>query len=113
MKTCFLWNDTSWAATGSMSAPRNETAGAGTSTLALVMGGYSVPAITAACERFTGSSWAADAALPGANKGGMSCGTLTSAGGIIFSGGRVPSPAYVNTAFQWNTVTAAETLTQS
>ena len=111
--TCLLWNDTSWAATGSMSAPRNEIAGAGTSTLALAIGGFSHPAATAACERFTGSSWAADTALETVTKGGMGCGTLTTAGGIVFSGGQTPAPATVNTAFQWNVGLAVTTITQS
>ena len=96
-----------------MSAPRNETALAGTSSLALVMGGGSHPATTAACERFTGSSWAADTALPGAIQGGMGAGNLTTAGGIVFSGGRSPAPATLTTALQWNTAIAGDTITQS
>ena len=114
INTCFLWDDTSWAATGAMSAPRNETAAGGTSSLALVMGGgTAAPGKTAACERFTGSSWAADTALPGAIQGGMGCGSVTTAGGIVFSGGRSPAPATLTTAFQWNAVIAGDTLTQS
>ena len=107
---CYLWNDTSWAATGSLGTARHETCAGGTSTLALVMGGS--PG-TLSCERFTTSTWAADANLPIANAGGMGCGDVTTTGGCLISGGRTPAPATVTTANKWNAVVAGDTLTQS
>mgnify|MGYP003148826076 FL=1 len=106
----YLWNDASWSATGSLGTAVHETCSGGTSSLALVMGGHP---LTATCQRFTTSTWAADTSLPGAIGGGMGCGDVTTAGGCLISGGRSPAPATLTTAFQWNAVVAGETITQS
>jgi hypothetical protein len=106
----YLWNDTSWTSTGSLGTAVHETCAGGTSSLALVMGGQP---LTGTCQRFTTSTWAADASLPAATGGGMGAGDVTTAGGTIFSGGRSPAPATLTTALQWNAVVSGDTITQS
>ena len=78
-----LWNGTSWTEVNDLNTARSNIAGAGTSTLALAMSGYTTTG-TALVESWDGTSWTAASALANVNSDAGGAGI--SANASIFGG---------------------------
>ena len=94
-----VWNDTSWAATNSLTGTaRRELGGVGTKTAALAIGGKVDPPFLNIIEVWDDTCWATNpATLLAARYGAATFGTTTSA---VVSGGY--GPGLLNTTELWN-----------
>jgi hypothetical protein len=86
-----------WISSTPLITGRQETRGAGTTTAALCIGGYTTTTI-ANTEEFNGSGWAAGGAMPGVKHAHATGGTQTAA----FATGGYPGPGGNTNTYEYN-----------
>ena len=98
-----------WTSAGNMGTARYALGSAGTQTAGLAFGG-SLPGVTAATEKYNGTSWTAASSLNTARQSLAGAGTQTA--GLAF-GGTIPPTTAATEEYNGGTVTVAVPVTQS
>ena len=95
-------NSGAWSSSSPVNTIRGQTAGTGTQTACLLMGGSAPPYPTpsSAVEEYNGSGWRTETSIPTTTQQGGGAGTITAA---LFAGGfNTPPPPGFNTSYEFD-----------
>ena len=105
------WNGSTWTEVSDLNTAREESAGAGTSTLALASGGAPHP--KANVEAWNGTSWTEVADLSTARRELAAQASNSSTSALVFAGSTGSGGPYLNATEEFTVNIANKTITAS